>query len=104
MAEDVCDIKLALLERNPDVQLEKITKSCFLVSFGHRAWKLYPNSRSWIECDANGKKTGTKHYGPISAFYEKEIAQSKSWPKNHFKKWESSELELLLKFASLIFQ
>ena len=101
MAEDTKEINLSLLEANSEVLVKKEASDSYFVSYIDRHWRLWPLRRCWVECNNNGDVTGVMHYGSPASFNDKEISKNSKFPKNHLKKWESAELDLLATLVSL---
>ena len=99
MTDALIEINLALLNENPEVQLQKASHDCVRIVFRNRYWHFWPIARCWIECNHNNTHIGVMHYGSVAAFNEKEIVRKPELPRNHQKKWETSDLRVLSALA-----
>lgn len=99
MSDPLIEISLSLLNENPDIHMYKTSDDCVRIVFRDRYWQFWPIARCWIECDHENSHIGVMHYGSVAAFYDKEIVRKTKLPRNHQKKWETSDLRVLSALA-----
>lgn len=86
-------LKLSVLRKHRGVAVEKLGTDEFLIRFQKRSWIYWTRTNSWVEVsvDTPRDRLGEVHFGPVSAFYRKNILEEDGLPKNHGKRWEQED-------------